>query len=605
VASTEAIFRQFFSSRLRPMLLLAAIAIAVYGNTLSHGYVLDDYVTVEHNELVAKGFSALSEIFSTPYQYGFSLLAKNQLYRPLSIALFATEREFFGESPFAGHLINVLLFAACVVLLFRFLDRLFTERRAAAFLATLLFALHPIHTEVVANIKSCDELLCFLFAFLSLNLLLTYARNGKVYGLLCGILCLFLALLSKETAITLAAVIPLIFFFYSNEHRKRSVFVTMASLVTTAIYLAVRAAVFRAYDIESGQVSMLDNILVSAPSAASRIATAVLILGHYLRLLFVPYPLYYDYSYNAIPFAGPGDAGVIISGVLYAALLCIGIFRLMKHRKDPLAFGILFFLITISVFSNLFVTIGANMAERFLFFPSVGFCVAVGFVADHWQANKTRWLLLALVLLVFTWITISRNADWKDNLTLYRADSEKSSGSWRIYYNLGVVLTHDIIGKRPDAAQMQQVAEGIRNFQRSVAIYPGYDVAQEHLGTAFLAIGKMDSAIVHFREALRINPRNGEALKRLTGMYFYNKQFRQALEMYRYALTIDPNARVQGYIGVCYLNLAKYDSAIAVFNNVLAAEPRNMSVIKGLADAYAQLGKADSAVKYQALLQKR
>ena len=152
--------------RLKLVILLGIISCLVYANTLKNGFVLDDGAIITGNSLVKKGIPAIPEILSTPYHHGQFSKTSNDLYRPLSLVMFATEYQLFKEHPLPFHLINILLFTCCVILLFFFLDALFERKKtAAAFIASLLFALHPIHTEVVANIKSRDELLCFFFAF--------------------------------------------------------------------------------------------------------------------------------------------------------------------------------------------------------------------------------------------------------------------------------------------------------------------------------------------------------------------------------------------------------------------------------------------------------
>jgi len=131
------------------------------------------------NKLVKAGVSAVPEILLTPYHNGdinkISGHSDNDLYRPLSLVMFAIEYQLFKYNPFPGHLINVFVFIACVLLFFLFLYHLFRKKRPVlAFISALLFAIHPIHTEIVANIKSRDELLCFLFGFLSLNAFVKY-----------------------------------------------------------------------------------------------------------------------------------------------------------------------------------------------------------------------------------------------------------------------------------------------------------------------------------------------------------------------------------------------------------------------------------------------
>src|SRR4051812_25407500 len=149
------------------IIILCLISILEYANSFTNGFVLDDLSSIVQNGYVTKGISSIPDIFITPYLRGFAY-NPNDLYRPLSLAMFATEYQLSGGSPMPGHIINVLFFAGCVVLLFMCLDVLFERKKTiVAFMAAALFALHPIHTEVVANIKSRDELLCFFFVFLA------------------------------------------------------------------------------------------------------------------------------------------------------------------------------------------------------------------------------------------------------------------------------------------------------------------------------------------------------------------------------------------------------------------------------------------------------
>lgn len=162
VVPLPAVYRPKVSVTLRLAFFLGLISFIVYANTLRNGFAGDDIGTIRDNAYITKGgISAIPTLLSTPYHRG-SLILANDLYRPLSLVLFATEYQLFGYNPLPFHFINILLYAGCVILLFLFLDGLFEQKRTGvAFIASLLFAVHPIHTEVVANIKSGDELLCF------------------------------------------------------------------------------------------------------------------------------------------------------------------------------------------------------------------------------------------------------------------------------------------------------------------------------------------------------------------------------------------------------------------------------------------------------------
>jgi len=422
-----------FSLNTKLVSILALVTLAIYANTFNNGYVLDDFSAIAKNTIVTKGLSAIPEIFTTPYLHGFTI-SPNDLYRPLSLAMFAIEYQVFG-SPFGSHVINVIFFSGCVILLFLFLNALFKKKKPSiAFLTSLLFALHPIHTEVVANIKSRDELLCFFFAFLSLHLFIKYSDTGKLTRMALGAFSFFLSLLSKETSITFIFIMPFIFFFYRNENKTRSAYITLSTAAIAIVFLSIRFSVLSAFHANNTfQFSIQDNYLICAPSLLVRLATSILILGKYLRLLFVPYPLICDYGYNTLPFVSFSNFWVLISLIAYLIILSVGIYRLVRFRKDPIAFAIIFFLITVSLFSNIFFLIGAAMAERFLFFPSVGWCMICALVIEKLALRSARGIyglvsrkafaIIISLFLIFGLLTINRNSLWKNAYMLYKNDS--------------------------------------------------------------------------------------------------------------------------------------------------------------------------------------
>jgi len=599
---------------------LGLLAFCLYANTLQNGFALDDSSSIKQNALVRQGIRAIPEIFSTPYHYGNFRArsdgpAIDDLYRPISLAFFAAEFWLFGENPLPGHLTNILLFAGCVILLFFFLYHLFKKKRLfISFTGAFLFAIHPIHTEVVANIKSLDELLCFFFGLLMLIGFIKYMDSGKKKILAASLACFFISLLSKETAITLLVLIPLIFYFFRNENRQRSLVISLLSLITAVLYLAIRFSVLishKAYN--PGNVPFLENALAGAPTVAVRFATEILILGAYLKLLFLPYPLVCDYTFNAIPFVDFTSLLVWLSLAIYILLAFLGISRLIKKQGDPLAFGILFFLITISIFSNIALLLGSEMAERFLFYPSAGFCLMIAFILE--QAlykkdtenqgdiynKKTLYVLIPLAI-VFGGMTIDRNRDWKDSYTLFKTDSKKSPENARLSYfeaNEEISVLNDPAANPDQRGQMLQL--GIANLQKSLAIYPDYHEAHISLSDAFLMAGQSDSAIVHGEKGLALGPNDPAALNALANAYMAIKKYPEAIELCRKASQINPgNPNYTGNIGVCNIFLNHYDSAIYYFRKSIETDPLNVKSIQFLSVAFNAAGQRDSAKKYEA-----
>lgn len=593
--------------------LLAVISMLVYGNTLRNGFVMDDQVMITHNAYVMKGVSAIPQIFITPHQRGFWELTNDE-YRPLPLALFALEYSAFGPNPMPFHLMNIILFAACVVLLFSFLDKLFEEKRTAvAFVASLLFALHPIHTEVVANIKSSDELLSFLFGFLSLNVFMKYSRTGNKGQLLAGFACMFLAYISKETVVTFLAIIPLVFFFYNKVDKKRSMLICGAALAATVLFVAIRTGVLNHYHANNlTKINVIENALVKDGLAfESRIATAILILGHYVRLLVVPYPLVAEYSFKSIPFVHFSNPLVWLTLLFYVAIGVYAVIRFVKDRKDAYAFGIFFFLVTIALFSNIFLLVKATMAERFLFFPSVGFCLVVALLlvhflakgAEDWASALKRPALLAtfsVIGLLYSVVVVARNMDWVDNYTIYKTDLKKMPDNAHLNYLLGYELFSMAKEETNGPAQQVMMHESLATMRKSTELLPEYYYAKADLGAAYFWVGMMDSAAYFDKEALKLMPNATITRNNLAGVYMKTGKFRESIEVCKESIVLSPgNVYAYADMGFSFQNLNMFDSAIYYLQMGIRVDTNFYGNYDVLSYVYKAMGRYDSMEKYQ------
>lgn len=600
-----------FLTRKWSVVILAAVSVLLYINTARNGYVLDDYSAIIKNRIVSRGISAIPEIFTTPYLHGY-INNPNDLYRPLSLVMFAVEYQLFDKDPAAGHVVNVLLFACCVVILFLFLDKLFERKKTlVAFAAALLFAAHPVHTEVVANIKSRDELLCFFFALSSLLLFIKYSATGRGAFSAWGSVCFFLSLLSKETSLTFVIIIPLLFFFFHNGHKARSIRIAVFTILAAGIYFAIRFSVLNAYHANHPfQFGFLENSLAGAPSLSTRLATAFYILGKYLWLLVAPYPLISDYSYNTIPLVSFSNIGTIISLIIYVALLSTSFFLLVKKQRNAFSFAILFFLITLSIFANVFFLVGATMAERFLFFPSVGFCLSLALILNKFVAvsgnTPRRGLInasyfLVPVLLTYSVLTVARNNDWHDPERLFTADIKHAPNNYRLYYYLGTELINSGSDGSYTPENAKKLNDGIAYLKRSITIYPDFPRIYSEMGNTYFILGLLDSTLKYNSIAIRMDPMDTFSINKLAGVYFKKQLFRESINLCRKAISFD-SSYSRGYrnIGICYLKMEKYDSAIYEFKRSLLID-KTPAVYGFLNIAYKQLGQYDSARKYEQL----
>src|SRR5262249_35425545 len=180
------------------------------------------------------------------------------------------------------------------------------------FTAALLFMAHPVHTEVVANIKSRDEILCMLFSMLSLYWALDFIDGKKNSKLIWSAFAFFLAILSKENALTMIAVVPLMFHFFREVPVKKILTTTVPLALAALLYLAIKMSVQHGKLVAETN-TLTNNILTKAPDYATRIATAFYVLGKYILLLFFPAHLSMDYSFAEIHLMKITDLPVLIS----------------------------------------------------------------------------------------------------------------------------------------------------------------------------------------------------------------------------------------------------------------------------------------------------
>ena len=255
-------------------LILVAVALLVYSNTFKNGFVLDDNSAIQSNYIVQKGAKAIPEIFSTEYRAGY-WVARGNLYRPVSLAVFACLWDISPNDPFPGHVLNCLLYALTAFFLFRFLVMLSGDRNGLfSFLVTLIYIVHPLHTEVVANIKSLDEILSLLFLLLTGILLMKYQRHNKKRMLLMFPFTYMLALMSKESAITFLAVFPLLIYFMPDSKKKHYLAALATTCFSAGIYLLIRNAVLNAQHGEPYHLLLIDNSLVGAKDFMEKSASA-------------------------------------------------------------------------------------------------------------------------------------------------------------------------------------------------------------------------------------------------------------------------------------------------------------------------------------------
>ena len=525
-------------------LFVAIIAMLIYLNSVPNKWAVDDTVVIHKNQLVQRGIGGIPDIFTHDFMYGSSGQNTDAVsggrWRPLTPTIYAIFSELLAKPavdaitgkirtdkngnvlndlsekttfPNMMHFLNVLLYGLLCWVLYRFLFLIFEKHKQGfllAFITSLLFAVHPIHTEVVANVKGSDEILSLLFSLLSATLffkIFTKPSSNKWPLILLAIFYFFLGSLAKENALMFVVVIPLTLWFFGNL-KFRKVLLSFAFLIIPVIiYFGLRTNAAGVIDLKSkNDTEMMNNpflvlnknaefkpllegsdvMVLQNPSLqsitempfANKMATNIYTFGRYLKLLIIPTPLTYDYYPRHISVKSFSDLSVWLSLILNLGLVILAILGLKKKRIY--SFGILFYFITFSIVSNVFFPIGTNMGERFMFMPSLGILIAIScFLVLLSDKIGARLILgsVGIVSILYIAITVNRNPVWKDNLTLFSHDIKISKNSAKVKSDFGEAVLEKIanqsfqIQEEERSLTDDEIAENINLLQESLPYY--------------------------------------------------------------------------------------------------------------------------------------
>lgn len=217
-----------------PAAVLALIGFLLYVNTFGHQYALDDIAAVGQNLFVKKGIAGIPDLLRTEFWH-FSNISLGY-YRPLSLITFALEQEYFKDNPHISHMINAGLYGLTGFVIGLLLQKWLSAQTITAFLIGLVFIAHPIHTEIVANIKGRDEILSFLFISLMLLTYWRYLETRQWNWIVWACLSLYLAFLSKESSIVSLALIPAMQYWFARRNLIQSLVSIWPFLIVAALF---------------------------------------------------------------------------------------------------------------------------------------------------------------------------------------------------------------------------------------------------------------------------------------------------------------------------------------------------------------------------------
>ena len=402
-------------------LLIFLIGIFVYSSSLHNQFALDDYPQIVDNPDIRN--LDLIKIFNTATFPG-------NLYRPVVTLSYSITYKFFNLDPLPYHAINIFLHGLISVLVLILLLKFLTKKQA--FLSALVFAVHPIHTEAVANIVGRTELLSSFFLLLTL---ISYLHYKNIISLVLICIFYFLALCSKESSLCLLLLAPVSVYFLNYKFKKYLKPYLVLVLVST-LYLILR---YQTLNGLTGTVPILflDNPLVEL-GFFDRALNSLYLLGQYIVILVCPFTLSADYSFNEISLFSISNLKTVLYLLVCFSFFIIALIGILK--KNIYSFLAIWFFLSFIITSNLFFPIGTIFAERLAYFPSIGFIALVFIIYRKYCPGNLKIIMIPSLLLVFSSISYFQSLLWENNKTIHGSQITTSPNSAKTQLNYGLLL---------------------------------------------------------------------------------------------------------------------------------------------------------------------
>jgi len=573
----------------RAALLLLVVGLAVYLNTLFNDFVIDDRLQIVDNPYVHK-LEGLRQIFTSDVWAFAGEKGPGVYYRPLMYACWVPVWRVCEASPVGYHVLNVLLHAGVALVVALWLLRM-QANPTTAWLAALLFAVHPVHTEAVAWISALPDLQCALFFLLGFWLYLgaERAEGWRRYALLTGVgVCVLLALLAKEIGVALPAML----FLYGLERRRRETGNSREGQTAAApsrrseklfFYVALALAVI-AYLLMRRQALGGANVASALPVGvgARLMAGWVGLLYWYTRLLVLPVRLS---AFHVLPLPTGFLDPPVLAG-LAAAAGWIGLAVWLRHRRRREWLGVALLLVSLlpSFLAPLRVQ-GFWIGERYLYLPSVGFCWLLAAALDHLLRRRRAMLvaLAAALALLYAARTVVRNADWRQEIPFYFHELRTEQESRQ----LRALLAGAMLRRGMPEQALQQARAWVR-------VTPDDKRAHSMLGEIYWTLENPEQAVSESRQAAVLARRQGgiafaaQEFTNLAVLLGQTGHLDDSLDAYRQAVELDPNlAEARFGFGLALKNAGKPQEAAVQFRSVARLSPQSVWAHANLAVALA------------------
>lgn len=632
--------KKLISSKFIHIILLIIITFFAYSNILGNGFAWDD------RDFIID-WPSIKSVYYLPELLSGEIPDNHKgVYRPVRSVIYLIDYHLWGENPLGYHLQAILVHIFITVLVYLIIDQI-TKKKFLALLSAILFATHPIHTEAVTYASASMDTIGIAFFFISFYFFLRSEEDKvkKISHKILSLIYAFLAFFTYEITITL----PFLFILYDYINKKLEIrdFYKRFGLIyknyfsILVFYLTIRELVFLIGD---RSVHLGETLLIASHQA--RIGTMEILLL-YLKLLIAPinlsishplpdfllfkliYPLSlqekYIYLVNLI-------AGVdFLIPIIITLTLTVFLIRIFKD-VPIIAFGAAWLFISLLPAANILPQ-GATIAERFLYIPSFGFSLILGLIFYRFFSILTQkriiyaplmliTLLFVGTLFFYTSTTINRNADWKNEksiwLSILKKDPDYTLANGAlglVYFKNGeygkaidsykksIAADNNKINLYVNLAQAYQkngeIDQTIQTYQDLIKMNPLYPEPYLQLAQIYAQQGKTTEAIEKYQATSKISIDKTMVHYNLGILYEKSNQPEKALSEYKLSLRLSPLlGQPYNNIGIIYAKEGKMDEAINAFNQAFELSPQNPNTIFNLGLAYEKKGDKPQAIDW-------
>lgn len=622
--------KNLLQSRRNQLIIVILVTSLAYINILQNGFAWDDRdFLIDWPQI--KSEQGLPAYLSVPALLAGDLpLNHRGVYRPLRSIYQLASYSLWGQNPLPYH-IQAIIVHLLIVLTIYLTTELITKKSILAFIVSILFATHPIHTEAITYTAASMDSLGILFFFLSFYFYLKVEKEKfkKSTYLLASLIYAFLAFFTYEMTLVLPLLIILYDFYkskFSYKNLLSRINIHKYYFLLLVVYVLIRIVILGV-----GNRATYLGSLWQTTSNQARVGFPEIVKDYIFWLTWpvnltvshiIPTNILYSYLYALHKIDPTAKLTSLSTNIVFlfpifyivATLIIIFIF----FKKYPLIFFALsFFVVSLLSVANIFPQ-GAAIAERFLYIPSFGFCLLLGILIYYGISNfykKKKYISYALILFFLVLIsfysfqTIKRNPAWKNEKSIWeatiRTDPENPLpyGALSIVYiregqyDTAINLIKKALSLREPNATLNSdlgltyekkgdIEKAIEAHQKALKINPDYYMSHVYLGNIYLKQQNYDLAENEYKSAMEIKKDDPFILSYLGNVYYNQKKYDRALEIYIKAFNLNPSSdQISLNVGLAYFKLSKYAQAVAAFKKTLELNPNNRKAILGLREA--------------------